>query len=183
MNWRLWNRALHRDVGYLCIGLTIVYALSGIAVNHIRDWNPNYRITRVVTQVEPSAFRGVVDEALVLSMLQRVGEPGTYDNIFQTDPESFMVFVEGRRLKFHLPSGQVELERVTPRNFWHPLNFLHLNHAKRGWTWMADLYATGLLILATTGLLLLPRNHLRLRCLLLTLAGVALPLLALLAYY
>jgi hypothetical protein len=37
---------IHRDLGYVCVGLTLVYAVSGVAVNHVRDWNPNYRITR-----------------------------------------------------------------------------------------------------------------------------------------
>jgi len=42
------NRSLHRDVGYFCIGLVIIFAVSGIAVNHKDDWNPNYRIEQVV---------------------------------------------------------------------------------------------------------------------------------------
>src|SRR5690606_41194055 len=40
--WRPWLRAIHRDVGYLAVGLTFVYALSGLAVNHIQDWDPNF---------------------------------------------------------------------------------------------------------------------------------------------
>ena len=28
---------IHRDVGYLVVGLTLIYAISGIAVNHIDD--------------------------------------------------------------------------------------------------------------------------------------------------
>ena len=43
---RPWLRAIHRDVGYVAVGLTFVYALSGIAVNHITDWNdgdPSFR--------------------------------------------------------------------------------------------------------------------------------------------
>ena len=33
---------MHRDLGYLAVGLTVVYALSGLAVNHIADWDPNF---------------------------------------------------------------------------------------------------------------------------------------------
>ena len=46
MNWRRINHALHRDIGFLCVGLTLLYALSGIAVNHMHDWNANYSIER-----------------------------------------------------------------------------------------------------------------------------------------
>ena len=39
---RTWLRAIHRDVGYSAVGLTVVYAASGIAVNHLADWDPNW---------------------------------------------------------------------------------------------------------------------------------------------
>ena len=62
MNLRKLSHALHRDIGYLCIGLTLIYALSGIAVNHIRDWNPSYRVVRSSAQIAPNSFRRVVPE-------------------------------------------------------------------------------------------------------------------------
>ncbi len=39
------NRILHRDLGYFFFGMTIIYAVSGIALNHRHQWNPNYIIT------------------------------------------------------------------------------------------------------------------------------------------
>lgn len=183
MSLRSFNYALHRDVGYLCIGLTLIYAISGIAVNHLRDWNPNYKVVRTTSQIVPSAYRGVLGEAMVLDLLRQVGERPTYENIFQPDPERLMVFVDGRLIQFHLPTGTVEHERVEPRVFWHAVNFLHLNHPKKIWTWIADLYAVGLIVLALSGLLLLPRGRMRPRCLLLTIAGILLPILPLILYY
>jgi hypothetical protein len=44
MKWRKWNIIIHRDLGYLCFGLTILYVISGVAVNHIHEWNPTYKI-------------------------------------------------------------------------------------------------------------------------------------------
>ncbi|PLX99081.1 MAG: hypothetical protein C0623_10295 [Desulfuromonas sp.] len=183
MNWRKWNHALHRDIGYLCIGLTLIYALSGIAVNHIRDWNPNYKVVKSITQLPPSGFTGVISEDQVLQLLGKLGEKSTYDNIFQNDPESVMVFVEGRVIQYDFPSGKVVHERIEPRSFWYPLNFLHLNHPKKAWTWMADLYAGGMILLALTGLLLLPKGRMRKRCLILTAAGCGIPILFLMLYY
>lgn len=40
--WRLALRGLHRDAGFLAVGLTFVYAISGIALNHIDDWDPSF---------------------------------------------------------------------------------------------------------------------------------------------
>ena len=42
MRWRHLFRVVHRDIGYVAVALTLAYGLSGIAVNHIDDWNPNY---------------------------------------------------------------------------------------------------------------------------------------------
>ena len=42
--WRRWSIVLHRDVGYLAVAMTLAYAISGIAVNHVADWNPRYSL-------------------------------------------------------------------------------------------------------------------------------------------
>ena len=41
---RKWSRILHRDIGYFFIGTTLIYGISGIALNHMSDWNPNYSV-------------------------------------------------------------------------------------------------------------------------------------------
>ena len=43
-NIRKWSRILHRDIGFFFIGTTLIYAISGIALNHMADWNPNYSV-------------------------------------------------------------------------------------------------------------------------------------------
>ncbi|HSG48621.1 MAG TPA: PepSY-associated TM helix domain-containing protein, partial [Longimicrobiales bacterium] len=63
-------------------------------------------------------------------------------------------------------------------------NFLHLNEAKKLWTWMADLYAVGLLVLAVTGLFVLRgRNGITGRGAWLTAAGVVIPAAFLFFYF
>ena len=37
-------RVLHRDLGYFIVGMTVIYALSGIYLNHRHDLNPDYKI-------------------------------------------------------------------------------------------------------------------------------------------
>jgi hypothetical protein len=46
-------RTLHRDLGFLAFGLTIVYAVSGIAVNHIGTWDPNFIREERVADIGP----------------------------------------------------------------------------------------------------------------------------------
>ena len=51
MDWskkglRRLNIATHRDLGYFFSVLVIVYCLSGIALNHVDDWNPDFILTK-----------------------------------------------------------------------------------------------------------------------------------------
>ena len=43
--------ATHRDIGYFFAGLTVLYAISGVAVNHIDDWNPSYVVRTEVREI------------------------------------------------------------------------------------------------------------------------------------
>ena len=43
---RKWFRVIHRDLSFIFAGIIIVYAVSGIALNHKRDFNSDYRISR-----------------------------------------------------------------------------------------------------------------------------------------
>ena len=56
MRWRRLFRVLHRDIGYLLFGLVLAYSISGLAVNHVDDWNPSYSIH--VSQVDLGPLPG-----------------------------------------------------------------------------------------------------------------------------
>jgi len=38
--------ATHRDVGYFLAGVIVIYSISGLALNHVDDWNPNFIVER-----------------------------------------------------------------------------------------------------------------------------------------
>ena len=72
--WRAWLRAFHRDVGNLAVGLTLVYALSGLAVNHIADWEPSF--TSYQTAHELGAPVPGTDDEAAAAVMARLGVPG-----------------------------------------------------------------------------------------------------------
>ena len=49
--WRKWNKILHRDIGYLSVAMVVIYGVSGIAVNHIGDWKPNYDLSKKIVEI------------------------------------------------------------------------------------------------------------------------------------
>lgn len=155
MRWRRFNNIIHRDLGYLCFGLTIIYAVSGLAVNHIADWNPNYRIERLQTQIDPAAVEDLAGLDRVQTILELLDEKGQLKNSHQVNNETLLIFVKNNNISVNLATGIVTQEKSFPRKILYEMNFLHINHAKKMWTWFADIYAISLGLLAITGLFVL----------------------------
>lgn len=152
--WRKWNAAVHRDLGYLSVALTLVYGLSGLAVNHIHHWNPSYEKSRRVEQIRPLP-KEESTERLVRLAQEQLRPPGSFKNAFQPDDDTLQLFYKEATYAIDLPTGKVLVEAVRPRPVLFALNQLHLNAPKRLWTWIADLYALALILLALTGMFIL----------------------------
>ena len=180
MNWRHWNNALHRDIGFLCIGLTLVYAISGVAVNHISQWNPSYRVERIETNIGPVSGNPT-DADTIRMILARLDETGKLESSYRPDPHSLQLFVDGRSILIDLGTGHVVHDRAIPRPVLREMNFLHLNHPKKSWTWIADVYAVALGFLAVSGMLMIRRKTMH-RGVVLTGIGFVIPLLFLVLY-
>jgi hypothetical protein len=155
--WRRWSIVLHRDVGYLAVALTIAYAISGIAVNHIADWNPNYRVTKTFTAVAP--ITATDPNAIVTTAMERLQLVEPPRRSFQPDSHTVQLFYKGTTYHVDLPTGKVMVEATRSRPVLFEMNQLHLNHSKRAWTWIADVYALALLLLAITGLFVIKGRY------------------------
>ncbi len=180
--WR-WNRAIHRDLGYLCFGLSIIYALSGVAVNHTKDWNPNYKIKRITTNIGQIDTESLTRDQVVTKILTRLAYPVEYKSTFYPAPDYLNIFLEGNTLEVDLKNGVVVEEKITQRPFLSKLNFLHLNVPKKFWTLFADLYALALAVLAVSGLFMVKgKKGIKGRGAWLTGLGILLPIIFLIWY-
>jgi hypothetical protein len=173
--WRAWLRALHRDIGYTAVGLTFVYALSGLAVNHRADWDSDFERTTVTHELgAPLPDDDGAARALVLSKLA-IGEAPR--EVYR-EGDSLEVIFERRTLHVATATGHVVDEDQRPRFFLRAANWLHLNRGKKAWVYFADSYAAGLLFLATSGLFMIAgKKGLFGRGMFFVAAGVAIPLL------
>ena len=173
---RPWLRALHRALGYLAVGLTVVYALSGIAVNHIADWDPNfdnYEAQHQLTLPLPASDAAIADQ-----LLRELAVTAPPTEVYRSDSNEVSVLLEGRSFHVNTDTGAVLEDGQRERFLIRVANWLHLNRGKKAWTYIADGYAAFLLILATSGLFMIPgRKGLIGRGGLLVALGVAVPVL------
>ncbi|PIE64553.1 MAG: hypothetical protein CSA24_03045 [Deltaproteobacteria bacterium] len=195
--WRATLLALHRDFGFFAIGLTLVYAVSGIAVNHRHHWNYNYSQRAEVRDVgAPSVLLGVpagpeVDEAqlardqqqaLVAAIVAKAGRTEPPRKAFWRGPDRLSLFFAGgdEDVIDYLPSqGQIELEVRSERFLIRDMNFLHLNESRDVWTWIGDFFALVMIFLAISGALIVKGTKgLRGRGGMLAVAGILLPIVA-----
>jgi hypothetical protein len=153
---RPWIRALHRDLGYVAVGLTFIYALSGLAVNHIADWDPNFRNTSQTHELGPLAGS---DEEVARRVLDRLGVRDTPREVYRAGENDVEILFDERTLHVDVPSGRVVDEGRKPRLLLRVANWLHLNRGKKAWTYVADTYAAGLLLLALSGLFMIPGKN------------------------
>ncbi len=184
MNLKKINFVLHRDIGYLCIGLTILYAISGVAVNHIDDWNPSYEITKQSQNIGKVERKSVIlTKEEVLEVLKKVGATQEFKNYHQPRENKLNIFLVDNKINVNLKTGEVE-QTISKRRFLlFESNFLHLNHPKKLWTYIADLYAIGLLILAITAFIMMfVKKKIKYREIGLTAVGFLIPIVFLVLY-
>lgn len=172
---RPWLRAMHRDLGYLAVGLTMVYALSGLAVNHIADWNPNF--TQVEREYDVPAPLPADDAEAAAAVMAAAGITDEPIDVYRVSDEELEIAFERRTLHANPQTGRVFEEGESPRVFLRVANWLHLNRGKKAWTWFADGYAIALVVLAVSGLFMIPgKKGLLGRGAVLGLIGAAAPL-------
>ena len=140
MRLRRLLRAYHRDVGYFVSALTLSYCVSGVAVNHMADWNPNYAISREQVQLKPLSGDLSAMEAAVVSQLGI--EAASVRGRLREGPDQLKIFLpEGGEVAVRISTGAAKVKRVEPRAGLYQVNALHLNRLKGGWTYVADAFA------------------------------------------
>jgi len=151
--WRAWLRALHRDAGYIAVGLTFIYAASGLAINHIGQWDPNFKT--VVARHQLAGPLPADEKAAVRQVLAQLDvEEEVRDGYWESDG-SLQISTDERTVVVD-PKTLVAVEKSEkPRFFLRLANWLHYNRGKAAWTFIADGYAVFLLFLATSGMFML----------------------------
>jgi len=156
---RIFLRKWHRDIGFFIAGLTVIYAISGVAVNHIDDWNPSYTITKELLKADtlPRQYWEAGNFDSIITAHLKLGEKPK--EIFWQDEENVRLFYDGKTIDFNLATGELTIETTKGKPVLKEVNFLHLNKPKQVWTYVADVFAVLLAYLAISGVIMVKGKH------------------------
>ncbi|HKM93564.1 MAG TPA: hypothetical protein VJY41_07930 [Prolixibacteraceae bacterium] len=145
-NIRKWLRILHRDIGFFIVGITLVYAVSGIILNHKKLHNdPAYRTVVVENKIPVGLTIGELElffancfDAYVL-------------NKVLPDNEQYQLFIKGGIGSYNPNTGLLQFEVYKKKPLVFFINKLHYNQ-KKYWTAPADVFGGILIFLALSGI-------------------------------
>ncbi len=182
MNFAKLNRVTHRDIGYLIAGLTIIYATSGIALNHKFDWNPNYIVDSYEFTAPQPVDRSTFNNESAQAILNTLPGNPAMKTWHLPSGNRLTIFIEGGFVQLNTETGKGIVEKISKRPLFYQINFLHYNPGK-WWKYFSDIFCISLILVTITGLLIIKgKNGITGRGAILTAIGVILPLLFLFIY-
>jgi uncharacterized protein len=154
IKWRKWNRIFHRDLGYFFFGMTLIYSISGIAVNHLKEWDPYFKITRTELNLDHPISKSQITPKFLKEIIEPYNPSDSYSKYYFPDDTTAKVFLKKGTAEFYLNSGNVLIETVRKRPIIFETTYLHYDPIKY-WTWFSDFFAVGLIIISITGLFII----------------------------
>ena len=171
--WRAWLRAIHRDIGYLAVGFTLIYALSGIAMNHIDDWDPSFESSERVLTIAPVPDDAT--DARAVALVTAAAGTGAPDDVYRAGDEVRLTYGNGTQVT--AIGDTLTIQERDDRFFFRVAVWLHAARGKDAWKYISDIYAVLLLYLAISGLFMIKgKLGLRWRGSILVALGIAVPI-------
>ncbi|MGQ1945589.1 PepSY-associated TM helix domain-containing protein [Geofilum sp. OHC36d9] len=145
---RLWLRRIHRDAGYLVVGITLMYALSGFFLHH------KMGVKTISGSIQLQKDLPV--DALKSEWLAHT----TYKGITYVEDraDKKLFYFPGGLGNYQTATGSTTYETYQDRPLVIFMSQLHENQVK-GWGPIADIYAIVLIFLAISGLVMVPGKN------------------------
>ncbi len=150
--WRAWLRIVHRDAGYLIVGLTVIYAASGIALNHLEEWG-DIETVEEVREVQLSLVGQTGDE-IAEEVAQLLSVEGELISKEQLGPMVTLAFPD-REVVIDIDTGLASETKRERRFVIGALMWLHRARGKKAWKYFSDVFAIFLILMAVSGMFML----------------------------
>ena len=148
-NLSYWLRVIHRDLGFLMVGLCLVYGVSGFLLNHMDGKDPAFKTTE--TKVE---MKKGMDADEITAQWNADSELPHLKKVLRIDDEHYRIMLEGGVGIYNSLTGVTEYETHEKRPVIYWFNRLHYNRIN-GWSFMGDFFAFSLVFFAISGLFMI----------------------------
>ena len=154
-SFRRYCRTVHFHLSFFFMGVILIYAVSGITMNHLKDFNPKYYITvnnYTVKGTFPTSHK--FNNNAINLFLHAAGEQDNYIKHFYPNNSTLKVFLKsGSSYVLDTQTGNVAYEGIKKRPVFYQLSFLHYNPGI-WWTYFSDLSAVCLILICISGILM-----------------------------
>lgn len=180
----LWIRNYHRDIGYFYVGLIIAFSISGIALNHRTDWDPQeytflekqFKVRPLKTDLNETNMNQLTDE-----VAKQVGATLKFRG-FRKEEGIVEIYLDGGFAEVSPLTGQGKVELFHTRPVIGQMTWLHKT-TNSVWIWYSDIFGIGMLFIAITGMFITSgKNGFKKRGYLFALGGLLFPIIALIAF-
>ncbi|MBN8695563.1 MAG: PepSY-associated TM helix domain-containing protein [Bacteroidetes bacterium] len=151
------NVATHRDLGYFFSTLILIYCISGIALNHVDDWNADFILTKKEVSITEKYSKSQISDPIIRKLGELVQEEDYKVFDFPTH-DQVKIYYNNASLHVYLDKNKAIYEQVSKRPFFYQTNVIHRNSLK-GWKWASDIFAVLLIVITITGLFILKGKH------------------------
>lgn len=153
--FRKWSRIIHRDLSFFFAGMILIYAISGIVMNHRDSINPHYTVTRTEYKItEDLSDKSKVNES-DFGFAGTLNEAGNFTKYYYPKPDRIKVFLKGgSSLVVNTRTKDAVYEGVKRRPLISSMVQLHFNPGK-WWTWFADAFAVSLIVITVSGMVMI----------------------------
>nr|WP_299423082.1 PepSY-associated TM helix domain-containing protein [uncultured Emticicia sp.] len=151
------SRSLHRDLGYLYVGLIISFSISGILQNHRDAWKPE-KYSSETKQVSVQLPQD--EKELTEDFAKNLGEKlGIKDKFRRSTVKKgeLKISYEKNEVEIDIKSGKGEIVTYSNTPLISQMHLLHKS-TSNWWIYYSDVFGIALLTIAITGMMMIKKG-------------------------
>lgn len=146
-------RNTHRSLGYFYVGLIISFSISGIFLNHRKDWYPTRYVSEVKNvEVTMPAHPDSINESFVASLTKTLGIDDKMRR-FRVEENHLDISYEKHDVEIDITTGKGKLESYKKAPVIAEMTKLHKD-TSNWWIYYSDIFGIAMAVIAFTGMFL-----------------------------
>ena len=152
-------RNLHRDLGYLYVGLIISFALSGMFFNHRDSWHPEkYTVKITEIAIKMPAVDSITEDIAKNMMVKDLKINDKFKKHLVRKGK-LKITAQNHDVEIDMKTGKGEIIEFIKTPFISQIMMMHKS-TSNWWIYYSDVFALSLITIAITGTLIIPKGRL-----------------------